>query len=104
MGFDGQVKIYFLNKEKNVIKSDSFTCWKMCPDYLQLKIVPNAEYVQVCFSNDDQSCECIYCIKEEEQEQDDTEQEETEQEETEEEEKEEEDEEIPIKRKRLNST
>ncbi|AUV65308.1 hypothetical protein [Alphabaculovirus myunipunctae] len=63
MGFDGLVTIYFLDKDKNVIKSRDFTCYKMCPEYLQLNIVPNAEFVQVCFSNDDQSCKCIYCIK-----------------------------------------
>nr|QNH90503.1 maco-A 29 [Mamestra configurata nucleopolyhedrovirus A] len=63
MGFDGLVTIYFLDKDKNVIKSEDFSCHKMCPEYLQMNIVPNAEFVQVCFSNDEQSCECIYCIK-----------------------------------------
>nr|WRQ96267.1 maco-A 29 [Mamestra configurata nucleopolyhedrovirus A] len=67
MGFDGYVTIYYLDKDKNVIKSKNFTCHKMCPEYLQMNIVPNAEFVQVCFSNDEQSCECIYCIKEEEE-------------------------------------
>ncbi|WBB27183.1 hypothetical protein [Mythimna sequax nucleopolyhedrovirus] len=90
MGLDGQVKIYFLNKDKNVIKSDDFTCYKMCAGYLQLKIEPNAEYVQVCFSNDYQSCECIYCITaEQEEEQVTTKQEKEEEEVTTEQEEEE---------------
>nr|UVZ35034.1 hypothetical protein [Melanchra picta nucleopolyhedrovirus] len=82
MGFDGLVTIYFLDKDKNVIKSEDFSCHKMCPEYLQMNIVPNAEFVQVCFSNDEQSCKCIYCIKaaiEEDEAETETEEDETEQ-------------------------
>jgi hypothetical protein len=63
MGFDSYIKLYFFDEHNNVIKRIVLNSYKNEALSTVLNIMPEAKSVQVCFSNDENNCECYYCNK-----------------------------------------
>ncbi len=66
MGFDSYVKLYFFDKDNEVIKRIVLNSYKYEAVSTFSDIMPEAKSLQVCFDNDYDECKCYLCKRYEE--------------------------------------
>ncbi|ACH69407.1 hypothetical protein PsunGV_gp057 [Pseudalatia unipuncta granulovirus] len=70
MGCDSFVTIYFLDEHDKVINKLKMTSYKQRALSQVITNPPEAKSIQVCFSDDNNECECEYCNIDDEDEDD----------------------------------